>query len=713
MSERGGYLSARRNFNTSFLPFAGSENRSELETLFAALSFPANLVKGIGLDATQLVAAVASGTKLTNVNGSFIPLPNLEQIAKDYEAMRPTRGGTFTGAAVLGEQFSSMAQVDEAGNSFNPLAVVRDDKNIWQVGLGFGLDLIADPLNNDKLASTLFRPLGLFQKPKLPDVPVAAASSISREIIPVVTEKYRQSPRLVTTVGDTPTIRPQPDRVPTPNTPPRVGVTEAPQQIVIEREVARTNELAVYKPTERVFPEAKQPYIALPESRTVVSAPEVNMYNNVTALFNDSKELTVVQRFMRDVVEQKPFEQIPDAHSLTVVQNPVLREVVEFAKTGDLTPNIAVLQGAKVDDIAAIVADKLELVRDTPMVVPKIVAQPIEVPKLDYSITSQLPKIEVPKRSAAVALEPSKVISTEFTSTPVSISKPVVVSEAPFTSLSDFVNDARDGSVQSLSEVRNWSQKGDFNTKLKDVPNAVDDLGIDALDIPTLVKVVKGRAGKLKADDVANVADSLNRVNTLGERGDIAKSLLDGLWRKATDEQRQEILKIIKPDRLNKLGFERVETKVIPPTLPTLSHVRASTIDEGVTSGYHIVNDSQTPIESLRVAALREQGLSARESSSMKVHPISDEISVTGAVSDASLESLLKSRELSAASVAERNWSSKMLQQIWDVATPQQKARIMSEIDAKTLERLGFERIARSNVIDDHLPPEVPFDTPC
>ena len=909
MSERGGYLTARRNFNTSFLPFAGSENRNELETLFAALSFPANLVKGIGLDATRGISAVVSGGL------------NIEQVKKDYEAMRPTRGGTFTGAAVLGEQFNSMAVVDQKGAAFNPLAVVRDDRNLFQAVLGFGIDVLADPLNNDKVAEALFKPLGLFGKAKVPDVPPAAVVT-SREIVPVVTEKYR----LVTTIGDTPPVRPQPDRVPTPNTPPRIDapasvMVEPPKEVVIEREVARNNELAVYQPTERVFPEAREPYTPIPDSRAIVPVPEVNMYNNVTALFNDSKELPVVQRFMRDVVEQN----IPDSRSLVVVQqNPILREVAEFAQTGDITPNIAILQGATADDVSAIVADRLELINDTPMVVPKLVAQPVEVPQLDYSITAQLPKIQ-----AASPLDTSKIVSTESISTPVkpfdsatvdalaqemvnaadtvrpvivervspvefkvvsddlqyaaavraaeinpdfelrsvvvekgtprydavvkqeaayreiarlsedatlartsrdtptydgtktekqlrtatgsrtldletittarggaysteavnkmaqnfletggnirpivvrrtsptdfelirgnleylaakraaeidpqftgvralivdsvneaavlrqldilnegipvSTIKPVVVSDAPFTSLSDLIDDARDGSIQSLSEVRNWSQKGDFVTRLKDIPNAVDDLGIDALNTPSLLKVVKGRAGKLSEKTVKEVANSLKKVD-VNRAEDISKSLFDALWRKSTDEQKQTILSSIPSKRLNELGLERVETKVTPPTLPTLSHVRASTIDEGVTSGYHIVNDSQASIESLRVAALREQGLSAREASSMKVHPISEEIAATGFVSDASVESLLKTRELSVSSIAERNWSSKMLQQVWDVATPQQKARIMSYIDARTLEQLGLERIARSNVIDDHLPPETLFDIPC
>jgi hypothetical protein len=941
MAEKSGYLSMRRNFNTSFLPFAGSENRSELDTLFAALSFPANLVKGIGLDATRGIAAVSSGTKISNFGGSYVLLPNLEQIARDYEAMRPTRGGTFTGAAILGEQFNSMAVVDQKGAPFNPLAVVRDDRSLWQAVLGFGLDVLADPLNNDKVAETLFKPLGLFQKAKVPDVP-APAAVISREIIPVITEKYRQSPRLVTTVGDTPPVRPQPDRVPTPNTPPpRIGapasvvqepnrLIEPPKEIVIEREVARTNELAVYRPTERVFPEAREPYTPIPDSRAIVPVPEVNMYNNVTALFNDSKELPVVQRFMRDVVEQKPFEQIPDSRAIVALNNPVLNEVVEFARTGDLTPNVAVLQGATVDEIADVVADRLELVRDTPMVVPKLVAQSIEVPKLDYSITTQLPRIEpikfadkplspapridlemiIPpkvntsldgariealaqeiaanadvvrpivlekvspvqykllsgeleyaaakraeeinpnvsvssfvvekgtalydnvmaqnkayrelsklteqgtlartatdtptylgsKSEAALgsaggkhtieidnivtmrggnynagavnrlademlktggnirpivvrrvnpvefelvrgnleylAAKRAQEINPQFTGVkafiaepknidsvlrqldildegiPVPTNKPVVVSEAPFTSLSDLIDDARDGSIQSLSEVRNWSQKGDFNTKLKDIPNAVDDLGIDALNTPSLMKVVKGRAGKLSDKVVKEVADSLNKVD-VNKAEDVSKSLFDALWRKSTNGQKQTILSSIPSKRLNELGLERVETKVIPPTLPTLSHVRADVIDEGVTSGYHVVNDSQASIESLRVAALREQGLSAREASSMKVHPISEEIAATGFVSDVPLESLLKTRELSVSSIAERNWSSKMLQQVWDIATPQQKARIMSDIDARTLEQLGLERIARSNVIDDHLPPETLFDIPC
>lgn len=939
MSEKSGYLSARRNFNTSFLPFAGSENRNELETLFAALSFPANLVKGIGLDASRGVAAVASGTKLTNVGGSFIPLPNLEQIAKDYEAMRPTRGGTFTGAAILGEQFNSMAVVDQKGAPFNPLAVVRDDRSLWQAVLGFGLDVLADPLNSDKVAETLFKPLGLFQKAKLPDVP-APASVISREIIPVITEKYRQSPRLVTTVGDTPPVRPQPDRVPTPNTPPRVGapasvtqepnrLIEPPKEIVIEREVARNNELAVYQPSEVVFPETRQPYILTPDARAIVPVPEVNMYNNVTALFNDSPDLPVVQRFMRDVVEQKPFEQIPDARSLVVVQNPVLREVAEFAQTGDLTPNVATLQGATVDEVADIVADRLELINDTPMVVPKLVAHPIEVPQLEFDVTRQLPKQSSAR--AEKPLYPSLVISTDSITTPVpktfdpklvdalarqmvdaadtvrpvivekvspvefkvlggdlqyaaavraaeinpdfelrsvvvekgtptydavmrqeraydEVSKlsedatlvstakdtptylgskseqelrtavgtrtldidtittqrggayseqavnrmaesiletggnirpivvrrtspvdfeiirgnleylaakraaeidpqftgvrayivdpkneaailrqldildegipvtttmPVVVDNAPFTSLSDLIDDARDGSIESITEVSKWAQKGDFTTPLKDVPNAIDELGIVALDTAGMRRVAKARAGKLSDSVVKEVANSLEKVDIKNKLvNDTAKSLFDALWRKSTDEQKQMIISSIPLKRLNELGLERVETKVTPPTLPTLGHVRASVIDDEVVTSYQVVNDSQASLESLRYAVLKEQRYSNKDAREYAKYFMQDEIRETAKVSDKSLDWFL-SKDLSASTVTERNWSSKMLKEVWEVATPQQKARIMSDIDARTLEQLGLERIARSNVIDDHLPIETEFDIPC
>lgn len=1062
MAEKSGYLTARRNFNTSFLPLAGSENRNELETLFAALSFPANLVKGIGLDATRGIASV--------ISGGF----NIDQIKRDYEAMRPTRGGTFTGAAVLGEQFWSMSVIDQKGAPYNPLAVVRDDSNLFQAVLGFGLDVLADPLNNDKVAELLFKPVGLFQKTKLPaavtqvenitqtipqlsgtttrylsegtdrpKLPPASSPLITRTIdvkaetigLPQTVDRYGNQRVLVTppnpvqssdvlitpvkNAGDTPPVRPQPDRAPTPNTPPR-SVVESPREIVIEREVAYTNELSTYQPSEVVFPEARQPYVPIPDSRAIVPVPEVNMYNNVTALFNDSPDLPVVQRFMRDVVEQKPFEQIPDASSLVVVQNPVLREVAEFAQTGDLTPNVAVLQGATVDEIADIVADRLELLDDTPLVVPKLVAQPIEVPQLEFDVTRQLPKqpsrvpdfnsdlivstnsISTPVNknldqslvdtlaqemvSAADTVRPVivekvspvefKVVSGElqyaaavraaeldpnfelrsvvvqkgtpqyeaivkqeaaykeiaklsedatlvstardtptYTGTktervlgtttgsrtldldaittqrggaysteavqrmadsmletganvrpivvrrtsptefelirgnleylaakraaemnpqfsevralvvdpkneaailrqldildegiPVSSTMPVVVDDAPFTSLSDLIDDARDGGIESLSEVSKWVQKGDFVTKLKDIPAAVDDLGIDVLNTPSLMKVVKGRVGKLSNKTVKEVAESLLKVD-MNKAEDISKSLFDALWRKSTGEQKQTILASIPPKRLNELGLERAETKVVPPTLPTLSHVQASidylgygsalkplsleqqnlsdfmteyarqnrsgvglldkmkndaanelgipiervgtVLDElaakgkvelnrtvkpytydlipdrsvyespysakdfEFTSSYFISNSSQTSIESLRVAVLREQGLSAREASLMKVHSISEEIGATGVISDASLDTLLKSRELSVASVAGRNWSSKMLKEVWEVATPQQKARIMSDIDAHTLEQLGLERIARSNVIDDHLPIETEFDIPC
>lgn len=1027
MAERGGYLSARRNFNAAFLPFSGSENRSELETLFAALSFPANLVKGIGLDATRGIASV--------VSGGF----NIDQIKRDYEAMRPTRGGTFTGAAVLGEQFNSMAVVDQKGAPYNPLAVVRDDSNVFQAILGFGLDVLADPLNNDKVAQLLFKPVGLFQKVNpavtsaervvqevssqlaLPSSPTLLSLPPARDFVP--TQRLLEGsldtaiPVKFETVRtgniDRPIVLPE---LRVPEKPvaelgsplPNLSVVDKPvlpDLSSISFNVASEEQLRRFQPTRVEFPE---PVSKLDQALSRLPAPEVNMYNNVTALFNDSKELPTVQRFMRDVVEQKPFEQIPDARALVVVQNPVLREVAEFARTGDLTPNIAVLQGAPPSDVAAIVADKLALVQEQPLVVPKLVQAPIEVPRLEFDVTRQLPRklpevkaspqlpvvpelqnrslpdillkrleqdrLRIPESPAKTEafdfservlkgevptnpklLEENKVevvgnikkelggtdaeavklandyyvaaknildspdtqifinvdqkvlpdvfsngmrnafevvdeyknskqyvktrkflersvngipnnpdipsyvrplygyidsvsqiesqtfpkfgnssghLSSRFygdttiqlkasaknrssftvgdslnehggqtasvpissldsaspwasafykegatkakqlpktvedlvhyrnyleaqiygginiddiaaiyfrkeplpevlraafdrdikvylngkqlidEGVPVPVSKPVVVSEPPFTSLSDLMDDARDGGITSMSEVRNWTQKGDFITPLKDIPNAVDDLGIDALNTPSLMRVVKARIGGLKDKAVKEVAQSLVKVE-LKNAEDIAKSLFNALWRKSTDEQKQLILSTVPVKRLNELGLERTVTEVVPPSLPTLSHVRASAIDESVVSAYRVVNDSQARMEDLRVAALLEQGVPRRRAIGMRDHPLMLDIMILQKMRDKYFDPFMKSKELSVASPAERDWSSAMLKHMWEVATPEQKVRIMSEIDARTLEQLGFERIARSNVIDDHLPVEKEFDIPC
>jgi hypothetical protein len=450
---------------------------------------------------------------------------------------------------------------------------------------------------------------------------------------------------------------------------------------------------------------------------------------------------------------------------------------------------------------------------------------------------------------------------------PVPTSKPVVVTDSAITSVAD-LQDAAKG-IGTLGEVSQWSVKGDFATPLKDVLNAVDDLGLDALNTPALSKMVKGGIGKLSNKTVEGVASSLQKVS-LETAEDIAKSIFNALWRKSTPDQKEIILGKISATRLEQLGLERVQTKITPPTTPaplqyiqaelsysselervlfryvngeafewatkarggeglsayppellrafsensrqypvlyrglgdvgsTVSKVgdtvsdkaiqsfstdlkEAATYSNGniilkleganglkttaesanslqtevlilpdsysvksitdvkvrgvgggtftiaeivpvvrkntptatlpdVTDAYHVVNNSQVPIEQLRVAMLREQGFDGRTASSMKEHPLSRSISEFGEVYDEDLIPFLKSRELSVSTPAEQKWSSKMLQQIWEVTTPQQKAYIMKNVDS--LEQLGLERIARSNVIDDHLPPEGVFDTPC
>lgn len=932
MSRVSGFNTFRRNLNTNFLPFSGSENRNELETLLSALSFPANLVKGVALDITRPFAAGVAGLQTTNLGGgNILPSINIDKVREAYDAMRPTRGGSYTGAAILGEQFPFLAQPNK-GEVYNPLAAVYQDSFANRFIAG-GLDLLADPLNVDAVTNRLFAPFARASKVEVPRVTVEVpkvvegtpprpelppARTIDVQAKPIITPPNpRQSDRVLITAP------PTESRAIIPYVPELSITREAPKTRDIVPVVRDAETLSKYEPVAVEFPTPRQPFTPIPDSRAIVPVPEVNMYNNVTALFNDSKELSVVQRFMRDVVEQKPYEQIPDARSLVVQQNPVLREVAEFARTGDLTPNIAVLQGAPANEIAEVVSDRLALIRENPIVVPKIEVQPLEVPQLAFDITSQLPRrvpreivesgtlsrtlavsldnIEPPKlqvtsnvdrlaqqildagdnvepvilkrvspvkyeivgdptnyyaaqraleinpnadinlRSVVVSQDseavkyytslqraeeevrklapdtalvgvdapttsvPSSFKRVENTRTynvntdnitsfrsstyskeaveklarhyvetgenlrpivlrrtgaetfdvvrgnleylaakraqeldksftgvrayivdgvnekallqqldlldgtvPVPTTKPVVLGESEFATLSDLQDAARTG--DTLSEVSQWSPRGDFSTPLKDVLNAVDDLGIDELNTPSLAKLVKGRVGKLADKTVKEVAQSLQKVK-LDNNEDVAKSVFNALWRKSTDDQKQLILSTLSTKRLNDLGLERVQTKIVPPTQPTMRHdVSSGLVD---VEAYQVFNESQIPIEHLRVAALREQGYDLRTASSMKIHPLIEEIELTGRVSDKSLDELIRTKELTIDTVSERNWSSKMLQRIWEVATPEQKALIMRELDTRTLENLGLERIARSNVIDDHLPPETIFDVPC
>jgi hypothetical protein len=417
-----------------------------------------------------------------------------------------------------------------------------------------------------------------------------------------------------------------------------------------------------------------------------------------------------------------------------------------------------VLKGATPDEVRAIVQDKLEVMRDTPFVVPRLEVQPFTVKpssealiqkqgftleKVNYALSQAGVKVideplnykvarlgayenstskksgvykadnlifsdKIAKRTdAEIDAALIKRYGTDAVSVPTS--KPVVTTESPIVSVVD-LQDAAKG-IGTLGEVSQWSVRGDFITPLKEVLNAVDDLGLGVLNTPALPRMVKGGIGKLSNKTVEGVASSLQKVS-LETAEDIAKSIFNALWRKATPDQKEIILGKVSATRLEQLGLERVQTKIAPPTTPApLQYVQAGTLDDATVSAYHVVNDSQVPIEQLRVAMLREQGFDGRTASSMKVHPLSEEIARTGKVSDQSLMDFLNSRELSVSTPTEQKWSSKMLQQIWEVSTPEQKAYIMKNVD--NLEQLGLERIARSNVIDDHLPPEGVFDTPC
>jgi len=922
MSKKTGYLSGRRNFNMSFLPLSGGENRSELETLFAALSYPANLFKGIGLDVLRPAAAVVSGGL------------NVEEVKKAYDAMRPTNGGTFTGAAILGEQFSSLAQIDEKGKPFNPLAAVGDDRNIFQVGLGFGLDILADPLNSDALVGRLLRPLGRANKvadviaelPKV-DVPVRTPD-VPRLPEP---ERFRVQRELATAIPE--------------NTKP-LSRLNPPSEVVIEREIARSQELATVKPVERVFIEPKQPFTPIPDSRAIVpTVPEVNLYNNVTSAFNDLPSLPEVQQLMREVIE---YRAIPDERALSVVvrNNPIIQDVLEFARTGDITPNIAVLQGATKSEIEAIVADRLELIKETPFVVPKLqIELPREVPRLEYNIVEQVQRqparnnvnsfIPDPTPTNSVALEsistprptqfvgadieklanemvaandvarpillervspvefkvlrgekeysasiraaeinpnfepratiikkgtpaydnflrqeevykeiaqlsdtvelkgtataepefkpnarqsaqdavgtktldlesiksyrsgnynPEAVeklaqrlletgdnvrpivvrrtsptdfevirghleylaakraseINPQFTgvrafitdaskerallaqldlldeSIPTPTANPIVLGESLITNIADLKDEVRIDSFISTKEIREWmpayitplTKSGEdvFELTIIEIRDIIEDLELDALTAPAVMNVIGGgvRKGKITNKSIEAVSNILNDMAVTKESKNVLHNIFNTLWRKSTLEQRKIVVENITATRLGELGLEKVQTKLPPPPdLPALSYVKASTVTPEVVDAYQVVNNSSQSIENLRVAALREQGFSGREASSMKVHPLSEEIITTGRVSDTSLDQLLKNRELSVTTPVERNWSSKMLKDIWEVATPAQKANIIDTMKANDLEYLGLERISRSNVIDDHLPKEGLFDTPC
>jgi hypothetical protein len=1233
MKDRTGFYSTQRAFNQSFLPFLG-DDRGSLETLFGVLALPANLVRGVTADIVIRPAAAL-------ISGGF----DVEAIKKAYEEMRPTRGGTFTGAAWHGEQFQSLAVTGEKGKPFNPFAAVRDDKNLLQVGGAFLFDLGADPLNFEVgKAFNRFRRNTVAPPPITPEVLPPVRELPPSNVAGVLPEARTVDVPSVVDSPITPRTPPTPERVlVTPNreAPSRVYLPEntvaqdaTTSQTTVGRTVAQSDtaaqnittvegatqvnditvpqkraepelaasydSLARYEPSEVVFPVPREPYtppvvryhgssspvtelkndffnkdniygngfyttrdrsvaetyqkkgasegtgegylyqvdssndklfnlddvipaqiresvrLNAPNSgrlgvlykeaerllnggksyglggKVVTSTAElfdavrifskrvtvetgedgfakfvdsfkpelqksgytgftheggrltrgkrhqvdilwspetsvklsqlnvpkvepadVQLYNNVTALFNDSPQLPVVQNLLRAVVEQTPTPQ-------TVYQNRILQEVAEYGRTGELTPNIAVLKGATPDEVRAIVQDKLEVMRDTPLVVPRLEVQPITIPKLEFAFQGKTggrvtrgvrpskrasardsaldewvvkfdnwytsnrrpeyirtgatgsdfePLInayirkgdylvngekvdaitfanisvsedvrgkgifsdilkrteekypdkvlvieEVNESSAALAkkngftvdstnpnnwvkvppdkpvptskpvtvvemyhggankieklddtyrsvdnlygnglyttenievansyrgknavdkteegylyklqeitpqklydldnplvagtpeytavrktlIEYAKVDGGEFTGVarhilkmfrngqvpklteifksgrpltkdsakyaafvdsfrteleklgyngythtggrsirgfidhkvniywnsenalrleqlepkPVPTSKPVVVTDSAIVTVAD-LQDAAKG-IGTLGEVSQWSVRGDFITPLKEVLNAVDDLGLDVLNTPALSKMVKGGIGKLSNKTVEGVASSLQKVS-LETAEDIAKSIFNALWRKSTPDQKEIILGKISATRLEQLGLERVQTKITPPTTPApLQYVQAGVLDEVTVSAYHVVNDSQVPIEDLYQAMMRSAGFSAREAREAGGHFITEQIAFTGAVTDRNLKTLITLKSLSVESPVKQKWSSKMLQQIWEVATPEQKAYIMKNVD--NLEQLGLERIARSNVIDDHLPPEGVFDTPC
>ena len=987
MKDRVGFYSTQLAFNQSFLPFLG-DDRGSLETLFGVLSFPANLVKGIAADVViRPTAALASGTKLSQLGNSIIPLTDWDAVKKAYDEMRPTRGGgsidtwfgsitlppTFTGAAILGEQFQSLAVADEKGKPFNPFAAVLDDNNLLQVGGAFLFDLGADPFNfGVGKAFNRFRrsavtppsiiPEVLPPTRRLPPSNVAGVLPETRtiDVLPYTPDVLPYTPERLMIEGalDTPAqffpartgnVNVNVPRVslpelyvPEPAKPSGTAIPKldiAPERpaplpdlsaIPVKRaepSVAASYEsLAKYEPSEVVFPVPRQPFTASLDAGGAivkVEPADVQLYNNVTALFNDSPQLPAIQQAVREVVEQRPV-------TVELPKNSVLQEVLEYGRTGELTPNIAVLKGATPDEVRAIVQDRLEVIRDTPLVVPRLEVQPIKVPKLEFDdITRQAPRQQV---FASTPLSTAKILSLDSISTPnpnldsalvdslaremvsasdnirpivvervspveykvisgevqyaaakraaeldpnfevrsvvvekgtpqydavmrqenaykeieklsqestltntakntttyegtktekqlgtttgsrtieldsittqrggayskeavevmarnlletggntrpivvrrtnptdfelirgnleylaakraseinpqftgvralvvdaaneaailrqldivdgvipVPTSKPIVVTDSTIASVAD-LQDAAKG-LGTFGEVSQWSVRGDFVTPLKDVLNAVDDLGLNVLNTPALSRMVKGGIGKLSNKTVEGVASSLQKVS-LETAEDIAKSIFDALWRKSTPDQKEIILGKISTTRLEQLGLERVQTKIVPPTTPApLQYVQAELSSSStpptisITDAYQVVNDSQVPLRELYEATMRVGGSTTREAAESPDHYITRQISTTGGFSDRNLKTFIDSGEMSGTSVTQQKWASKMLKEMWEVATPRQKAYIMKKVD--NLEQLGLERIARSNVIDDHLPPEGVFDTPC
>jgi hypothetical protein len=799
-----------------------------------------------------------------------------------------------------------------------------------------------------------------------------------------------------------------------------------PDLSAISNDIATGELLKRAEPVQLEFPTVREPYTPLLDSAFKVTEADVNLYNNVTALFNDSPDLPIVQKIMRDVVEQKEVVEVPPV----VQQNPVLREVVKYAQDGDLTPNIAVLKGATADEIADIVADRLEVIRDTPFVVPELEVQPVEVPKLEFGrVTYQgsVKRIDsvsdsfyrdaatgsiLNKRIRVDTLEPStrvelenintptasglnpdevealarqmvsaddsvrpvlveRVSPTEFallsgelqlaagrraaeldpnfslrslivekgtpqydvairqerayaeisklsddavlasnstdtptyagsrseqqlgTSTgrstididnittarggaysreavdrlalefletgvnirpvvvrrtspttfellrgnleylaakraaelnprftgvaayvvdpqnadalleqlrildegiPVGTSKPVVLTESVVTNADDLVEGVKSNNAVVVDDVSNWSPK-ESTIPVKDLIAAIDDLGVEALEIPAVSRLVKNKVGKLSDKTVKEVSQGINKA-----KGDeeVVRSTFNILWRKSTPEQQKLVLKTVSSAKLLDL-LERVETKVTPPTLPTLQHETAlfgepkmmsleqqnlygfitqydrqnmsgsglldrmkadassslgvpvervgTILDElagmgkvelnrtvqpytysviperevytnpysdssfDFTSGYTVVNNSSVSADDLYINLMKSSGFTTREAKAVGKHFITQEIEMTAAVTDRSLKKLITLRSLSVETVAHQKWSSKILKEIWDVATPSQKAYLMTNVS--DIEQLGLERIARSNVIDDFLPPEGVFDVPC
>jgi len=503
--------------------------------------------------------------------------------------------------------------------------------------------------------------------------------------------------------------------------------------------IARQEELLSYEPVRVEFVE---PEISYADSDLPPASPQdITMFDNVSSVFNNSEEFSLAQRILGDVIDGQPVRLTVDEVS-TVLENPILLDVIRYAQDGEVTVNISILRGADELDIERIVNATIDEIntRDLPEA-PKLPEEPIVVPEPTFTpnivevVTKPPTKAEVRKVQEQLNNIGKK-------------GKPAVADVVDDVSVSpeDGVFFVKRGEL--YWDGKAFTEKGSTTKSYKTQASAKGivtknrgKMLAEQAATPTPVREVNpaiesvpvGESNYIRRSDgaywdgegfVLDVSKARPYKTQMAARSVITRSSA----KMALDVPPKDLnLKTVTADEVDAVENAIPPTEPPPiltpkvdeiPTTPssstTINDVKTNSITSPVDAAedlenFYFAGESRIATSTLRESMLKAQG---RKGTGLSVHSLQVQLQKTGAVKTDTLRTTFLSK-LKADTPINTRWENAMLREVWTKLTPEQKLIVVNEVPADVLERLGFQRKTRANQIDDFLPNETEFTNPC